>query len=104
MDWLKTLLLQCINSKSKQKGHRKRVLKEGARGWLSPGYNYLLTAQKSWSGLPLHKRRTHSKLLNSDKLIETLLNDTSRRYHRKFPPKQITQGTNASQIWHKIDC
>jgi len=47
--------------------------------------------------MSLHKCRTHPKLLkmNSKKLTEKLLNDTSRRYHRKFPPKQITQGTNA---------
>jgi hypothetical protein len=72
----------------------------GARGWLSPRYNCLLTAQKSWSGVPLHKCRTHPKLLkmNSEKLTEALLKDTSNRYHRKFPPKQITQGTSASQI------
>jgi hypothetical protein len=36
MDWLTTLLLQCINNKKKKKGHKKRVLEEGARGWLSP--------------------------------------------------------------------
>jgi len=58
-----------------------RVLKEGARGWLSPWYNCLLTAQKSWSRVPLHKCRTHPKLLkvNSEKLTETLLNDTNKK-------------------------
>jgi hypothetical protein len=54
----------------------------------------------------LNKCRTHPKLLkiNSEKLIEKLLNETSRRYHRKFRPKQITQGTKALQIWHNFDC
>jgi hypothetical protein len=58
------------------------VLKEGARGWLSPRNNCLLTAQKSWLGVPLHKCRTHPKLLkiNSEKLIEKVLNDTYRKY------------------------
>jgi hypothetical protein len=58
------------------------VLKEGARGWLSPRYNCLLTAQKSWLGVPLHKYRTYPKLLkiNSEKLMEKLLKDTNRRY------------------------